>query len=195
MSGVLTTILLETLPGIIVALIGAGGFWAYLEKKQDIKRESRAKAFDAAFSNLSKIEEKVDKTSTSIAKVEERVETTGNSVEKLDKQVDELYQGQMQCATKLSKLEQIEDRFGDISNIVSSAKNTSNLSMAYARDRLNYLSNMYMKKGYIPQEDIVSFTLLGEAYIDAGGNSETKTKYLHCINKLPVEPKSLHEEN
>lgn len=195
MSGILSTILLETLPGIIIALIGAGGFWAYLEKKQDVKRESREKIFNEALANLDKIEEKVDKTSTSIAKVETRVETTGDSVEKLDKQVDELYQGQMQCATKLGKLEQIEDRFGDISNIVSSAKNTSNLSMAYARDRLNYLSNIYMKKGYIPQEDIVSFKLLGEAYIDAGGNSETKTKYLYCINKLPVEPKSLHEEN
>ena len=194
MSGILSTILLETLPGIIVALIGAGGFWAYLEKKQEIKRESRAKAFDTAFANIEKVEEKVDKTSTSIAKVEERVETTGEFVEKLDKQVDELYQGQMQCSLKLGKLEQIEERFGDIANIVSNAKNSSNLSMAYARDRLNYLSNLYMKKGYIPQEDIVSFTLLGEAYIDAGGNSETKTKYLHCINKLPVESKTAHDE-
>ena len=59
------------------------------------------------------------------------------------------------------------------------------LTVANARDRLNHLSNTFMEQGYIPRKEIVSYTLLGDAYCKKH-NSEVKTRYEWCINNLEV---------
>ena len=176
------------IPSIIIALVASGGFWAYVEHRYNDRRKKKG--------------DKLDDIAADIKNLGENITKTGKAVDKLEQQVTELYNGQMQCATKLEKIEHIESKFGDIESLVREVKNGSDLSVAYARDRLNHLANTYMKLGYIPQDEIVAFKLLGQAYIDAGGNSETKTKYNHCIQGLEVKdiprkvlvtnPQSLH---
>ncbi len=60
------------------------------------------------------------------------------------------------------------------------------LTMAYARDRLNYLSKRHIHNGYIPDDEYESFKEMGEAYIDAKGNSRVK-KLFEDAMKLPVK--------
>lgn len=74
----------------------------------------------------------------------------------------------------------------EIITIKEDLSNTKIISTATARDRLNYLSNKYLKLGYIPKEEVVNFKLLGETYISAGGNSEVATKFNLCINTLEI---------
>lgn len=58
------------------------------------------------------------------------------------------------------------------------------VTMAIGRDRLNFLSKKHIKNNYIPEDEFESFKELGEAYIDAGGNTMVKELYLEAI-KLP----------
>ena len=58
------------------------------------------------------------------------------------------------------------------------------LTLSIARDRLNSLSNKYLQLGYIPIEDYVSFMAIGESYLQAGGNSEVRTKFELVKNTL-----------
>ena len=55
------------------------------------------------------------------------------------------------------------------------------VTMAIGRDRLNFLSKKYIKAGYIPEDEFETFKELGEAYIDAGGNTKVKQLYLDAI--------------
>lgn len=167
-----TSILIAAIPTVIVALVGAGGFWGYLEYRDKARREERNQKWDTTIESINSLSEQMKQTSDQLLKVE--------------KQIRELYDGQMQCAVKLNKIEDIENKFGNLENLITEVKSGSVLSIAVARDRLNYLANKYMKQGYIPAEDIIPFKLLGQAYIDSGGNTETKTKFLHCINELDV---------
>lgn len=58
------------------------------------------------------------------------------------------------------------------------------VTMAMGRDRLNFLSKKHLKNKYIPEDEFESFKELGEAYIDAGGNTMVKELYLETM-KLP----------
>ena len=55
------------------------------------------------------------------------------------------------------------------------------VTMAMGRDRLNFLSKKHLREGYIPEDEFESFKELGEAYIDAGGNTMVKELYLDAI--------------
>lgn len=58
------------------------------------------------------------------------------------------------------------------------------VTMAMGRDRLNFLSKKHIKAKYIPEDEFESFKELGEAYIDAGGNTMAKELFLEAM-KLP----------
>ena len=171
----LIKMLVAAIPSIIIALISAGGFWAYVEHRYNDKRKSRGK--------------KLDEISQDLKTITSEIAKNGDGLVKLEDKVGELSQNQMQCAVKLEKIESIETKFGNLEDLIDTLKKKTDLSVAYARDRLNHLSNKYLDQGFIPKEDIIPYKLLGQAYIDSGGNSETKTKFLHCINELPVKSK------
>ena len=86
--------------------------------------------------------------------------------------------------TKDKKLDKLID---DVKNIKTELESTTDLCRSYSRDRLNYLSEKYMKQGYVPKEDIISYTMLGNSYINSGGNTETKTKFEYVIEELEVK--------
>lgn len=58
------------------------------------------------------------------------------------------------------------------------------VTMAIGRDRLNFLSKKHIKEGFIPEDEFESFKELGEAYLEAGGNTMVKELYLEAV-KLP----------
>lgn len=60
-----------------------------------------------------------------------------------------------------------------------------NLSLATARDRLNYISHKYQEQGYIPKEDYVPYKMIGEAYTKNGGNTVVAEEFANCIENLP----------
>lgn len=168
-------ILLNSLPEMIVALVGAGGFWAYVEHRYSDRKKSKSTKLDTIIKELKEVTESISKTDA--------------TVDKLSNCVDDLSQGQMQCATKLDKIRDIENKFGDLEYLIKDVKTGNNLSLAFSRDRVNHLANIYMKLGYIPQDEYIAFKLLGQAYLEAGGNSEIKEKYEYCIDELEVEDK------
>ena len=59
------------------------------------------------------------------------------------------------------------------------------LTMAYARDRLNFLCKKHIKEGFIPDDEYESFKEMGEAYIAADGNTIVK-KLFEDAMKLPI---------
>ena len=147
------------LTNILVALLSAGGFWALLEKIPNARRKKREE-------NQKILLDKINQLDTSASKNREAITALSKAVQGMIKNMNELYEGQKECGVKI--------------------QNSEGLSRAYARDRLNFLSNKYMGQGYIPTEDVISYKLLGQAYIQSGGNSETSTKFNHCIEELPV---------
>lgn len=58
------------------------------------------------------------------------------------------------------------------------------VTMAVGREKLNKLSKKYIKMDYIPEDEYESFKELGEAYLEADGNTIVKELYLEAI-KLP----------
>lgn len=58
------------------------------------------------------------------------------------------------------------------------------VTMAVGREKLNKLSKKYIKMSYIPEDEFESFKELGEAYLDAEGNSIVKELYRDAI-QLP----------
>jgi hypothetical protein len=58
------------------------------------------------------------------------------------------------------------------------------VTIAIGREKLNKLSKKYIKRQYIPEDEFESFKELGEAYLDAGGNSMVKELYQDAM-KLP----------
>lgn len=65
-------------------------------------------------------------------------------------------------------------------------ENDSQLTLAISRDRINYLSNKYLQAGCIPLDEYDSFILIGESYLNCGGNSVVKDKFEKCLD-LPVK--------
>ena len=58
------------------------------------------------------------------------------------------------------------------------------VTMGLGREKLNKLSKKYIKRQYIPEDEFESFKELGEAYLEAGGNSMVKELFLEAM-KLP----------
>lgn len=58
------------------------------------------------------------------------------------------------------------------------------VTIALGRERLNVLCKRYIKFGYIPEDYYESFKALGDAYIDAGGNTKVKALFEDAM-KLP----------
>lgn len=88
-----------------------------------------------------------------------------------------------------ANLEQIQSDVAHVRNEFSDVKEelmlTKDLSLSNARDKLNYLNNKYIEKGYIPHREAIAYQLLGEAYINAGGNSEVATAFHYVMKNIP----------
>ena len=148
---------------ILVALLSAGGFWALLEKIPNARRKRRDENIKNLLVQINKLDSQANSNKNDIHELSESIKAILNGM-------NTMYENQKECAIKIT--------------------NSEELSRAVSRDRLNYLANLYIKQGYIPQEGIIPFKLLGKAYVESGGNSETKTKFEHCINELPVRRES-----
>ena len=174
-------VLVAAIPSIIIALVSAGGFWGYVEHRYNEKRKSRGDA--------------LKEISKDIKDITTEVHNTSKEVSDLETKVSDMYTSQLQCAVKLEKINDIESKFGDLEVLIDAAQRRSELSLAYARDRLNHLSNKYMEQGFIPKEEIIPYKLLGQAYINSGGNSESATKFKYCIEELPIKSKYTYSNN
>ncbi len=93
-----------------------------------------------------------------------------------------------------SKLDNLatKQEITNISNELASIKNAldtdRDLTLSMAREKLNEMSNKYLKLGYIPYEEYVAYNSIGDAYIRAGGNSEIKAKFELVMEDLDVKP-------
>lgn len=74
----------------------------------------------------------------------------------------------------------------DLKEINERLNNDSQLTLAISRDRINHLTNKYLAAGYIPLNEYDSFLLIGESYLNNGGNSVVKDKFEKCLD-LPVK--------
>lgn len=83
--------------------------------------------------------------------------------------------------------EKIDKIVADVDDIKKELDASTELSKAFSRERLNRLSEKYMALGYIPKEDIISYKLLGDAYKNANGNTEVKTKFEYAMENLEVK--------
>ena len=151
---------------VLVALLSAGGFWAFLEKIPSARRKRREEASKKLIDAIDKIDLESSENKACIEALSEAIKNMMTNVDTISQNINELYEGQMKCGVRI--------------------ENSEELARAYARDRLNYLANLYIDNGWIPTEDIVPFKLLGQAYIQSGGNTETRVKFEHCIENLPV---------
>ena len=108
--------------------------------------------------------------------------------------------------TKIKKREQVMDEINTkldkvataselmkVSEEMSILKNniahTKDLALSSARNTLSQLSNRYLELGYIPDDEFVAYKSIGESYIEAGGNTEIKTKFNLVIDTIPVKHK------
>lgn len=89
--------------------------------------------------------------------------------------------------SKKTREEKLDKLITDIDDIKKELNSTTELSKAYSREKLNQLSEKYLTTGYIPKEDIVSYKMLGEAYKNADGNTEVRTKFEFVIENLEVK--------
>lgn len=75
---------------------------------------------------------------------------------------------------------------GELTSIKNTLDTNRDLTMSMAREKLNNMSNQYIKLGYIPVDEYVAYNSIGEAYIRAGGNSEIKSKFEVVMEDLEV---------
>lgn len=61
------------------------------------------------------------------------------------------------------------------------------LLVGLAHDRLIYLTNKYIKEGWINSEDYENLTYMYEPYIQGGGNGTVK-RNMEKVEKLPPKP-------
>lgn len=89
--------------------------------------------------------------------------------------------------SRKTREEKLNKLINDVNDIKEELNTTTELSKAYSREKLNRLSEKYLTNGYIPKEDVVSYKLLGEAYKNADGNTEVRTKFEFVIENLEVK--------
>ena len=79
-----------------------------------------------------------------------------------------------------NKFEEVKEELKEIRTLIntltSKLDDNDEITVSFARDRLNHLSNRYITLGHIPKEEYVSFVMLGEAYTK-NHNSEVATRY------------------
>lgn len=78
------------------------------------------------------------------------------------------------------KIEQFDKINEKLDGLADKIDKTKNVSLSTTRDRLNYQCNKFLSQGYIPLEDYDAFIDMGNAYVDAGGNSVVKGKFEKC---------------
>lgn len=94
-----------------------------------------------------------------------------------------------EMSSKLDKLAtkaEISELSGNLVLIKSVLDTDRDLTLSMAREKLNDMSNHYLGLGYIPIEEYVAYKSIGEAYINAGGNSEIKSKFELVLRDLDV---------
>ena len=84
---------------------------------------------------------------------------------------------------KRKKKATLEDVMARLDKMQAELDDNTKISVATARDRLNYLSNTYMDLGYIPKKDYVAFKMLGEEYCKKH-NSEVQIRFKWCMENL-----------
>jgi type II secretory pathway pseudopilin PulG len=80
---------------------------------------------------------------------------------------------------------QIEDLKDMIQNVGEKLDINEEITVSFARARLNNMCNKYLRDGYIPKEDYVAFIMLGESYVKHH-NSEVALRFEQCRD-LPQE--------
>ena len=131
----------ETIITVLIAVIGSGGLWGFVQHLIDTKIKKRETI-------IKEINDKLDHVAT---------------VEDLNKLAEDLSQ---------------------LKTDISAAKD---LSLSSARNTLSHLSNNYIALGYIPEDEYVAYKSIGESYLNAGGNTEIKTKFEYVLKELKVK--------
>lgn len=131
----------ETIIAVLIAVIGSGGLWGFVQHLIDTKIKKRETI-------IKEINDKLDHVAT---------------VEDLNKLAEDLSQ---------------------LKTDISAAKD---LSLSSARNTLSHLSNNYIALGYIPEDEYVAYKSIGESYLNAGGNTEIKTKFEYVLKELKVK--------
>ena len=131
----------ETIITVLIAVIGSGGLWGFVQHLIDTKIKKREII-------IKEINDKLDHVAT---------------VEDLNKLAEDLSQ---------------------LKTDISAAKD---LSLSSARNTLSHLSNNYIALGYIPEDEYVAYKSIGESYLNAGGNTEIKTKFEYVLKELKVK--------
>ena len=131
----------ETIITVLIAVIGSGGLWGFVQHLIDTKIKKRETI-------IKEINDKLDHVAT---------------VEDLNKLAEDLSQ---------------------LKTDMSAAKD---LSLSSARNTLSHLSNKYITLGYIPEDEYVAYKSIGESYLNAGGNTEIKTKFEYVLKELKVK--------
>ena len=131
----------ETIITVLIAVIGSGGLWGFVQHLIDTKIKKRETI-------INEINDKLDHVAT---------------VEDLNKLAEDLSQ---------------------LKTDISAAKD---LSLSSARNTLSHLSNNYIALGYIPEDEYVAYKSIGESYLNAGGNTEIKTKFEYVLKELKVK--------
>ena len=131
----------ETIIAVLIAVIGSGGLWGFVQHLIDTKIKKRETI-------IKEINDKLDHVAT---------------VEDLNKLAEDLSQ---------------------LKTDISAAKD---LSLSSDRNTLSHLSNNYIALGYIPEDEYVAYKSIGESYLNAGGNTEIKTKFEYVLKELKVK--------
>lgn len=76
--------------------------------------------------------------------------------------------------------EQFDKIHEKLDGLAEAIDKTKEVSLSTTRDRLNYQCNKFLSQGYISLEDYDAFIDMGNAYVDAGGNSVVKGKFDKC---------------
>lgn len=131
----------ETIIAVLIAVIGSGGLWGFVQHLIDTKIKKRETI-------IKEINDKLDHVAT---------------VEDLNKLAE------------------------DLSQLKPDISATKDLSLSSARNTLSHLSNNYIALGYIPEDEYVAYKSIGESYLNAGGNTEIKTKFEYVLKELKVK--------
>lgn len=131
----------ETIITVLIAVIGSGGLWGFVQHLIDTKIKKRETI-------IKEINDKLDHVAT---------------VEDLNKLAE------------------------DLSQLKTDISATKDLSLSSARNTLSHLSNNYIALGYIPEDEYVAYKSIGESYLNAGGNTEIKTKFEYVLKELKVK--------
>lgn len=100
------------------------------------------------------------------------------------KEIKELKSDIEETNNKVSKLsEEFNEKFNQMSQEL---KNNNELTKSIGRNELSRLCNKYIKLGFVPLNDHDAFIMLGEDYINNGGNTSVKEKFIKCKD-LPIK--------